>query len=208
MSVALKPTRREEIVTAAGELFSKRGFHGTSMRDLGKHIDLRGSSLYAHFASKDDLLWAIVDGAARAFVAAADAVAPELKPTAKLTALIEAHLRVIGSELPYATVFFNDWSHLSDTRKQHLIAMRDDYQRRFADVIAAGAALGEFGAVDVDLATLVVLSALNYSYQWLDPDGRLGHAELAAAIAGQLIGGLRDPQTSIALTPTSTARAR
>lgn len=192
-----RPTRREEIVAAAGELFSEHGYHGTSMRDLARRIDMQGSSLYAHFASKDDLLWALVDSAARAFVAAADAVEPRDSATATLTALIKAHLRVISSELPYATVFFNDWSHLSSERRQHLIAMRDDYQQRFAAVIARGVRTGEFGDVDVDLATLVVLSALNYSYQWLDPAGRLGHDELATAFAGQLIGGLRDPGAGV-----------
>lgn len=190
---AVKPSRRDEIVAAAGELFSESGYHGTSMRDLAKRIDLRGSSLYAHFGSKDDLLWAIVDSAAAAFVKAADAAPSSGSPSRRLCALIEAHLRVIGRELPYATVFFHEWTRLSDARRQQLIAMRDDYQKRFKDVIAAGVALGEFDVDDVDLATLVVLSALNFSYQWLDPTGRLTPDELAAAFARQLIGGLRDP---------------
>ncbi|HZJ09749.1 MAG TPA: TetR/AcrR family transcriptional regulator [Trueperaceae bacterium] len=188
-----RSNRRDEIVAAAGELFSARGYHGTSMRDLAKRLELRGSSLYAHFDSKDDVLWAIVASAAAAFVAAADGVPRELAPTARLEGLVAGHLRVIRGELPYATVFFQDWIHLSDKRRGLLVAMRDDYQRRFHEVIAAGVELREFAVEDVALATLVVLSALNFSHQWLKPSGRLGHDELATAFTAQLLNGLRGP---------------
>lgn len=186
-----KTTRRDEIVAVAGELFSAGGYHGTSMRDLAGRLELRGSSLYAHFASKDDLLWEIVAGAAAAFVAAADAVASDRSPSARLQSLASAHLAVIRNELPYATVFFQDWIHLSPERRQRLIKMRDDYQQRFRDVIADGVRTGEFRVPDVSLAALVVLSALNFSHQWLDPAGRLGQEELASAFTRQLLGGLR-----------------
>lgn len=189
--VAPRTNRRDQIVAAAGELFSARGFHGTSMRDLAKRLDLQGSSLYAHFASKDDLLWEIVDATAAAFVKAADSVPTGGTPTARLKGLIAAHLSVISSELPYATVFFQDWTHLSGERRTQLIAMRDDYQRRFHDTIEAGTIRGEFCTSDASLATLVLLSALNFSYQWLDPRGRLGHDELVAAFTEQLVDGLR-----------------
>lgn len=201
--IAPRTNRRDDIVSAAGELFSARGFHGTSMRDLARSLDLQGSSLYAHFASKDDLLWEIVDTAAAAFIAAADSVPRDGSPTQRLSGLIAAHLRVISNELPYATVFFQDWAHLSEGRKTRLIAMRDAYQRRFRDVIADGVRLGEFHTPDVALATLVVLSALNFTYQWLDPAGRLTHEQLVARFTEQLVSGLRGDAT----TATSGAAA-
>lgn len=196
--VAPRTNRRDEIVAAAGELFSARGYHGTSMRDLAKSLDLQGSSLYAHFASKDDLLWAIIDATAAAFVAAADSVPLGGTATERLEGLIAAHLRVISRELPYATVFFQDWTHLSVERRSQLIAMRDSYQRRFRDIIDDGVASGEFATSDVSFATLVLLSALNFSYQWLDPHGRLGHDELVAAFTRQLVDGLRGARQTAA----------
>lgn len=191
--VAPRTNRRDEIVATAGEMFGARGFHGTGMRDLAGRLGLQGSSLYAHFGSKDDLLWEIVDGVATAFVSAADSVPQGGPPSERLRGLIAAHLGVISDELPYATVFFQDWIHLSDERRARLIAMRDAYQLRFRGVIAQGVAQGEFGVSDVRLATLVLLSALNFTYQWLDPQGRLPHDQLVAAFAQQLIDGLRAP---------------
>ena len=54
---------RDDVVRAAGRLFADRGYHGTSMRDLGRELGLHGSSLYSHISSKEDLL---VDLASRA----------------------------------------------------------------------------------------------------------------------------------------------
>jgi len=36
---------RADVVQAAGRLFAERGYHGTSMRDLGRELGLQGSSL-------------------------------------------------------------------------------------------------------------------------------------------------------------------
>jgi len=64
--------RRREIDEVASELFHANGYAATSIRDIARALDMQGASLYAHVASKEDLLWAIVDRAASAFEGAAD----------------------------------------------------------------------------------------------------------------------------------------
>lgn len=187
---AVRAGRREEILQAAGELFGGRGYHATSMRELAQALELRGSSLYAHIASKEDLLWDIVERAADAFSAGADAVPDDLPPDERLRRLIAAHLRVIATELDHAAVFFQDWVHLSEQRRAAMVERRDAYQERFRLALEDGVRAGVFRVADVELATLLVLSALNFTYQWYDPGGRLSQEELAAGYADMLLGGL------------------
>jgi AcrR family transcriptional regulator len=52
---------RARILAAALELFSERGFAGTSMRDLAERLDLTTAAMYYHFSSKDELLDALVE---------------------------------------------------------------------------------------------------------------------------------------------------
>jgi AcrR family transcriptional regulator len=52
---------KQKITQVAIELFSKRGFHETSVRDIAKKTGIRVSSLYSHFLSKDEILGAILD---------------------------------------------------------------------------------------------------------------------------------------------------
>jgi AcrR family transcriptional regulator len=51
-----KPTRREQILAAAAELFARRGFHGVSIDDIGAAVGVSGPALYRHFRSKDAML--------------------------------------------------------------------------------------------------------------------------------------------------------
>lgn len=186
----MRQGRRDDIVAMAGRMFREKGFHATSMRDLAKNLDLRGSSLYTHFAAKEDVLWEIVTRAAAAFEAAMNGVPCGLSPRARLEAMITAHLGAVAAELPTATVFFQDWLHLADERRLAMITVRDAYQQRFIDVIEEGHASGAFRVDDPRMAALIVLSALNWSYHWLDPAGRLDLRAVASAYAGQLLDGL------------------
>ena len=52
----VEPTRREQILATAADLFAARGFHGVSVVDLGAACGISGPALYKHFASKDAVL--------------------------------------------------------------------------------------------------------------------------------------------------------
>ncbi|MGY4708920.1 TetR/AcrR family transcriptional regulator [Mycolicibacterium sp. CBM1] len=55
-------TAREEILDAAAELFTTIGYAGTSTRRIADAVGMRQASLYHHFATKDDLLDALLAG--------------------------------------------------------------------------------------------------------------------------------------------------
>lgn len=201
------PGRRAEIVAAAGSLFRDHGYHATSMRDLAKRLNLQGGSLYAHIGSKEELLWEIVDAAAAAFLAAADAVDPALPAPERLRALVHGHLRVVIDELEHATVFFHEWTHLRPDLRRRIVDRRDAYQDHFRRAVLDGVRDGSFAVDDADLATLLVLSTLNWSYQWLDPGGRLDLDALTDAYATFLLRALGAKKAVGPPAPTGSASA-
>jgi AcrR family transcriptional regulator len=52
---------RQRILEVAVDLFIERGYAGTSVRDISQRIGMTKGSLYYHFASKEDLLTALVE---------------------------------------------------------------------------------------------------------------------------------------------------
>ena len=56
MTTAEAPTRREQILATAAQLFAARGFHGVSVAEIGAACGISGPALYKHFASKDAML--------------------------------------------------------------------------------------------------------------------------------------------------------
>ena len=55
--------RRQLIVAAAAELFSRKGYAGVGMGDVAEAVAIGPSALYRHFRSKQDLLAAVVGAA-------------------------------------------------------------------------------------------------------------------------------------------------
>ena len=46
---------RCEILAAAYQLFSQKGYHGTSMREIARQSGLALGGIYNHFSSKEDI---------------------------------------------------------------------------------------------------------------------------------------------------------
>lgn len=53
---------RERVLGAAADVFSERGFDGTSMREIAERVGVTQPLLNYHFRTKDDLWRAAVDG--------------------------------------------------------------------------------------------------------------------------------------------------
>jgi AcrR family transcriptional regulator len=175
-------TRRREIDEKASELFHENGYAATSVRDIAKALDIQAASMYAHVASKEDVLWSIVDGAATAFERAADgaiADATSSDPVDRFAALVEAHVEVITADPQRSSVFLTEWRHLSPNRRAAIAERRDAYEGRFRDAIADGIAVGAFPATDPAVAATFVLTALNGIATWYRPDGRLSADRIA-----------------------------
>src|SRR5260221_4062838 len=108
--------RRREIDEVASELFHANGYAATSVRDIARALDIQGASLYAHVASKEDVLWSIVDGAATAFEAKANEAVADTATSdivERLAALVEAHVDVVTADPESASVFVTEWRHHS-----------------------------------------------------------------------------------------------
>lgn len=57
---------RATIITAAADLFDRRGYESTSLSDIVAHAQVTKGALYFHFAAKDDLAHAIMEIQSRA----------------------------------------------------------------------------------------------------------------------------------------------
>lgn len=53
--------RREQILQAAFDLFSKRGFSGTTTKDIARMSGVSEAMVFKHFSSKDELYGAILE---------------------------------------------------------------------------------------------------------------------------------------------------
>ena len=185
--------RKQQIEDAASTLFRERGYAATSVRDIAQALNIQGPSLYAHVASKEDVLWSIVNRAAGRFNAEvgplAAATAP---PPQRLRDMIRGHVEVVTSSQKDAAVFLHEWRFLSPDRRAEMAARRDSYEALFRQAIADGVHAGYFHPVDTKLTAMAILSALNGIATWYQEDGILSADEIAENFADLFINALRE----------------
>ncbi|HSJ84925.1 MAG TPA: TetR/AcrR family transcriptional regulator [Acidimicrobiia bacterium] len=183
---------RADVIAAAGRLFAERGYHGTSMRDLGRELGMLGSSLYAHVDSKQDLLVEVVEQGARLFQeSAASALAVEGTARDRLRALIRGHVGVVLANQDVVRTFLNEARMLDDGHRSRVIAARDAYEQAFRDVLGSGIGEQSFREdVDPKIASILILSILNALERWYRPDGDLDSDALARSLVEFVESGL------------------
>jgi len=183
-------TRRDELTRQAARLFADKGYHGTSIGDLADAMGIERGSVYAHIESKQDLLYRTMRDGADAFHAALDEIRDDLPVTEKIRLALRAHLRVVSEQLDVATVFVREWRYLEGERRDEILRERERYEERIRALFREGRELGELRTdLDDSTAALLVLSAANWAYTWLQPGRDTG--ELADRFYSLLVDGMR-----------------
>jgi AcrR family transcriptional regulator len=183
-------TRRDDLTREAARLFAERGFHGTSMDALAQALGVQKGSLYSLTGSKQQLLYETMRGGADAFHAALDDVPEDAPAVERVRDALRGHLRVVAEQLDVATVFTREWRYLEGEYLDEIVAERRRYEERWRALLRDGVETGDLRVdLDVGATSLLVLSAANWAYTWLEP-GRDTDA-LADRFTAILVDGIR-----------------
>jgi AcrR family transcriptional regulator len=174
---------------AAARLFSERGFHATSMRDIAKAVGMLSGSIYYHFASKDEMLLAIyAEGARRVLEGVETAIAGETHPWQRLEAACAAHLNGLLAHRDYAQVMIRTLPQEAGAVDEKLREIRRDYEAVFRRLIDD---LPLPTDIDRHYLRLLLFGALNWSQVWYNPGG-----DTPEVVAKRFVDTLRRPLDS------------
>jgi AcrR family transcriptional regulator len=152
------------ILEEAARLFSAKGFHGASVRDIVGAIDMLPGSLYYHFPTKEALLAAVyAEGVRRISEAVEAAIAGRRDPWDRLEAACVAHLESLLNAGDYAQVVIRVRPSDAPSVAGELVKRRDEYERLFVELVQA---LPLARGVDRRSVRLMLLGALNWSQTW------------------------------------------
>jgi AcrR family transcriptional regulator len=181
---------RAAILSAAARAIARDGYHGMSMRDLAKATGLGLASSYAHFASKEDILFALQSEAFDALIDGAQrAIARDEDPSRRLHAFILSHLRFFAAHPDLLRVLVQEAGALPARKRA---AIRERKERYFGMARAVLEVVIEFGCgrvgarpasrgdEELERATYALFGMLNWVYGWYEPS-RHGSPEVLAA---------------------------
>jgi len=173
------PARRRELVAAAARLFRRYGYERTTAREIARTFGVQSGSIFYHFESKEALLVAVMLEGMRQFVEAARGpLANARTPLERLRALFYGHLVALHGGGDEQAVVIQEWRSLSAKPRKRVVALRDEVEAMWREVLDEAAAAGLVTG-DLRLLRLAMLGALNWTLQWYQRDGPLGVRELA-----------------------------
>lgn len=173
-------------------LFGERGYHAVSVRDLTSALGLQASSLYAHAASKQQLLAELIRIGHEAHRDSLRLALLEVgsDPCDQIAALTRAHVRVHATYPLLTRVCNRELGAVPDDRRDAILAIRLEAERLFLDVIERGIRLGAFTTADPVLG-LAAIGAMGMRVaEWWSPelDMTVEHvADTYAAFAVKLL---------------------
>jgi len=192
----MAPTRSEakraEILRGAAEVFRRKGFHGAGMREIAAGLGMAPGALYYYFASKEDLLYGCQILSLQRLLKSARGIAgDDAAPHEKLRRLVRAHLGHILDELggSFAHIEFHA---LPEPLLKEVVSKRDAYERVVRKVLREGTERGAFRSMDVKLAALALLGALNWTVVWWKPEGGHDLDKVANEVANTFLRGLKE----------------
>ncbi len=181
---------RRLILDTAARLLRSGGYHQTTLREIAEAVGIRKASLYHHFASKEEIVEAVVNDGVRFVqdaVVAALAGMDGTSPRQRLEAAITAHLTALHGQRDYTTASFRVFTFGATPVPESVRAARrayeDVWRGLIAELQAAGALPQERSA---DLMRYMILGAMNGSIDWFRP-GRFAIAEVAQEFSALIL---------------------
>jgi AcrR family transcriptional regulator len=176
-STALASERREHLVRLAAELFAKKGFQATTVREIADEAGILSGSLYHHFDSKesivDEVLSSFFDELLTANRAAIDEGG---NPREMLAALVRIAFGTLEPHRAAITVMQNDWNYLSSLpRFDYLAKAEEETESIWVGQIKRGQETGLFRPdIDAKLTYRMIRDTIWVAIRWFRPGGRLG----------------------------------
>lgn len=161
------------------------------MSQIETAVDMKRGALYHHIGNKEALLFEICRTQVDAMIASAEEILQTTEdPDQQLRQVARRLLRNIVEHRAEWTVFYRDYHALTDDRLAALVERRERFELLVAGMVERGVKSGMFWQID-PVATKGILGALNLTYTWLTPDGRLSPEDVADIFVDLFIEGLR-----------------
>lgn len=167
-------TPRGKLLSAAARLFRLQGYDRTTVRDIATSVGIQSGSIFHHFSSKEDILFAVTmevirfntERMRRAVEASED-------PQEQLRALIRVELQsIVGDTREAMIVLVRDWRCLSNDKQQMALVVRAEYEGYWMQALNA---LRDQGRLQTEPTVMrrLINGMTSWTSSWFDEGGAL-----------------------------------
>jgi AcrR family transcriptional regulator len=180
------PKTLAAIRKAGLDLIYRHGYEAMSLRRLAAEVGLREGSLYNHIASKQELLFSLVDDHMDQLLGAlTQALHGVESGEARLKAFVTFHLRYHMQRPAEVFVINSELRSLDEKGLATIVAKRDSYEAVLIDILTP------FAGTDSRVAAKAIIAMLTGVCTWYRPGGRLSIDEIVLLYIRLVMDGVR-----------------
>jgi AcrR family transcriptional regulator len=133
---AARKARTEEILDAATRLFGQHGFTETGIDEIGAAVGVTGPAVYRYFASKEELLVAVLDRAVRHAAGLAEAArAAAASPDDALARAVDGAVAACIADRALTALYWNEARCLPVPQRRRVERAQRVMIEDFADLL-------------------------------------------------------------------------
>lgn len=181
---------RRRILDAAAHVLSVKGYAGTRMTHVAEYAELQAPAIYYYFPSREDLIeevmWVGIADMREHLVAALEAAGPDITSMDRIMVAVEAHLRHELEISDYTTASIRNSGQVPESISERQRAENAKYGEIWRKLFTDAAAEGQIrSGLDVRVARMLVIGALNWAAEWWNP--RRGSLDTVVATAQSMV---------------------
>lgn len=161
----IRDMRREAIITAARELFSRKGFHGTSMPDIAHAAGISTGLIYYIFPSKEDILLACCEEVAVLHLDLFSQASHLSNPLERFDYIVRELYTSLDKGSRRLIIMYRDSSTLPRETRQRILSMIKNLDHRFLELIEEGQRMGVFRQ-DIPDPRILAANVLGLGHLW------------------------------------------
>lgn len=160
-------------LSAALDAFVQLGYHGANTRDIAQRCGLSVPGLYYHYATKQQMLVAILDYLMTDLIARSrEAIAEGNSPAERFALLVESQTLFHAARRDLGFIGSSELRSLEGANAEYNRKQRRQSKQFFDDQVAAGIASNEFKCNDPRAASRAVVSLCTALPLWFRLDGQ------------------------------------
>lgn len=182
---------REQVIKAAIDLFSTKGFNGTSIRAIASAMGMSISNIYHYFVNKEGLMLAILEQSSKRLLETLHQVSEkEMDPLDRFKLLIETHVRLSEMFSKESKIFYIDEDHLSPEGNEKNRQNQREILNIYLKELQTLKELGYLSSRNLVVLAFNILGVINWQLKWYRPGGPLSMDNVANEIVSFVIHGL------------------
>ncbi len=164
--------QRDRMLRAAAHCFNRKGYSGTSLKDVADILGLTDAALYYYVRNKEELVYLCY---ARAAELARDALNRAMEEGETGLDQVRLYIRhhvelIVGANGPLAIM--SEIPSLTPRHRDEIMAVSREHSANFESILERGIADGSIARCDIRMTGNAIMGAINWIPKWFHGDER------------------------------------